>query len=55
VKSRPAAATAFARPAWEGMVRDAGLRIEQEIPGFYPGNEERISGQDVFLLGRAAL
>jgi hypothetical protein len=50
VKSRPAAATAFARPNWEAMVRDAGLRIEREAPGFYPGSAERITGQDVFLL-----
>jgi len=55
VKSRPAAATAFARPAWEEMLRDGGLKIERETPGFYPGSAGRISGQDVFLLGRAAL
>jgi SAM-dependent methyltransferase len=54
VKSRPAAATAFARPTWEEMLRDAGLRIEREAPGFYPGSAEKITGQDVFLLVRAA-
>lgn len=52
VKSRPAAATAFARPAWEEMIGKAGMRIEEEAPGFYPGDSEAISGQDVMLVRR---
>jgi SAM-dependent methyltransferase len=54
VKGRPAAATAFSRLVWEEMIRRAGLRIERESPGFYPGNAETISGQDVQLLRRDA-
>jgi SAM-dependent methyltransferase len=53
-KSRPAAATAFARPAWGGMIRKAGLMIEREAPGFYPGNSDVFSGQDTLLLALAA-
>jgi SAM-dependent methyltransferase len=49
VKARPAAATAFSRPAWEEMIGKAGLRIEREASAFYPG-DGAISGQDVFLL-----
>jgi len=53
VRSRPAAATAFARPVWEEMLRRARLRIERESPGFYPGDAGTVSGQDVQVLRRA--
>jgi len=53
VRSRPAAATAYSRRAWEEMIGNAGLRIEEEAAGFYPGNAGTITGQDVQLLRRA--
>jgi SAM-dependent methyltransferase len=53
VRYRPAAATAFARPRFDAMIREAGLRVENEALGFYPGSEKVPSGQDVLKLVRA--
>ncbi len=53
VRSRPEAAVAYPRLAFEEMVRDAGLRIEWEIAGFYPGNSPLPTGQDILVLERS--
>jgi len=50
VMNRPSAAIAFARPVFEEMIQEAGLRIVKEAAGFYPGSAERPSGQDVLML-----
>jgi SAM-dependent methyltransferase len=49
-RSRPTAAVAYARPFFEELLADAGLRLQWLSPGYYPG-QERLTGQDTLLLG----
>ena len=51
LRARPTAAVAYARSAFEGMVGEAGLRVQWMSAGYFPGGE-RLSGQDTLLLGR---
>jgi SAM-dependent methyltransferase len=50
LRSRPAAAVAYARPFFEGLLADAGLRLQWMSQGYYPG-ADRLDGQDRLLLG----
>jgi SAM-dependent methyltransferase len=50
---RPQSAIAYERSLFLSMLDSSGLRIGHEILGFYPGNADPPTGQDVLLLGRA--
>ena len=52
VRNRPHAAVAFSLPAFEQWIRDAGLRVDARIDGFYPGSAPIPSGQDTLILAR---
>lgn len=51
VRARPEAAIAYQRDLFEELIRDAGLKILEFIPGFWPGRPE-LDGQDLLLLAR---
>ena len=50
VRNRPHAAVAFPLPVFEQWIRDAGLRIDVRIDGFYPGSAPTPRGQDTLIL-----
>ena len=50
LRSRPTAAVAYARPLFETILAEAGLRLAWLSPGYYPGSET-IGGQDTLLVG----
>ena len=50
---RPRSAVAFERALFLAMLDSAGLSVHQEIPGFYPGDADPPTGQDVLVLGHA--
>jgi SAM-dependent methyltransferase len=47
---RPTAAIAYPRADFDGMVEEAGLRVQWMVPGFFPGSSP-VTGQDTLLLG----
>jgi SAM-dependent methyltransferase len=49
-RRRPTAAVAYAKPRFEEMIAQAGLKLRWMSPGYYPG-AERPAGQDTLLLG----
>jgi SAM-dependent methyltransferase len=49
--ARPRSAVAYERALFLSMLASAGLRVEHEIPGFYPGDADPPTGQDVLVLG----
>ena len=49
-RRRPTAAVAYSRADLEGLVQEAGLRVQWLRPGYYPGGSP-ITGQDTLLLG----
>ena len=51
LRTRPTAAVAYERSAFERMVQGAGLRVQWMSPGYFPGGD-RVAGQDTLLLGR---
>jgi hypothetical protein len=51
----PEAAVAYERSLFEQMIGQAGLRVLEMIPGFWPGRASRLSGQDSYLLARIGL
>jgi SAM-dependent methyltransferase len=48
---RPSSAVAYERGYFYAMVGDAGLRVQYLSSGFFPGDTESLSGQDVVILG----
>lgn len=52
-RARPQSAVAYERGPFLTMLDSAGLRIGHEVHGFYPGDADPPTGQDVLLLGRA--
>ncbi|HKD19574.1 MAG TPA: class I SAM-dependent methyltransferase [Thermoanaerobaculia bacterium] len=50
VRARPTAAVAYAKPFFEALLADAGLRIAWMSPGWFPGSD-RLTGQDSLLVG----
>ena len=50
LSARPTAAVAWEKSAFEGMVLEAGLRVQWMSPGYFPG-AARLIGQDTLLLG----
>jgi SAM-dependent methyltransferase len=48
---RPQAAVAYERDYFFELVTNAGLRVQWLSPGFFPGDGDCLSGQDVLLLG----
>ncbi len=50
VRVRPHSAVAYSRPEFEALVHDAGLRIAEMVPGFWPGAASTPAAQDVLLL-----
>ncbi len=50
LRSRPTAAVAYARPLFETLLAEAGLRLAWLSPGYYPGSDT-IGGQDTLLVG----
>ncbi len=47
----PHAAIAYEKQYFYGLVEQAGLRVQWLSPGFFPGDADRLTGQDVLLLG----
>jgi SAM-dependent methyltransferase len=47
----PHAAVAFDRATFERWLADSGLTPELIIPGFFPGGELEVAGQDVLVVG----
>ena len=48
---RPQSAVAYERDDFVALVEGAGLRVQWLSPGFFPGDVESLSGQDVVILG----
>jgi hypothetical protein len=48
---RPHSAVAYERDHFVALVGGAGLRVQWLSPGFFPGDVESLSGQDVVILG----
>lgn len=48
--ARPHAAVAYERRWWLARVAEAGLAVEVEVPGFFPGAAAVPTGQDVLVL-----
>ena len=55
IRNRPHAAVAYSKELFESIVRNAGLRVEARIDGFYPGEGAIPTGQDMLVLRRAAI
>ncbi len=51
-RARPEAAVAYERGLFEKMLSGAGLKIEEMIPGFWPGASSRLTGQDTYIVRR---
>jgi hypothetical protein len=51
--ARPHAAVAYERRWWLARVAEAGLAVEVEVAGFFPGEAALPAGQDVLVLRRA--
>ena len=51
--ARPRSAVAYERALFLAMLDSTGLRVQHEISGFYPGNADPPTGQDVLVLGHA--
>ena len=50
LRTRPTAAVAYAKAAFDAMIAGAGLRLQWMSPGYFPG-ASRLRGQDVLLIG----
>lgn len=50
--ARPQAAVAYARVLFSSMVEEAGLRVRGIHEGFWPGDTNRMTGQDILILER---
>lgn len=48
---RPRSAVAYERDYFFALVERAGLRVQWLSPGFFPGDGDSLSGQDVVILG----
>lgn len=48
----PSSAVAYEKHFFDSLVREAGLTTPNFVPGFYPGNATRITGQDTLVLSR---
>jgi len=48
---RPRAAVAYEKGYFYELVEQAGLRVQWLSAGFFPGETDRLTGQDVLLLG----
>jgi SAM-dependent methyltransferase len=48
---RPQAAVAYDRDCFFGLVASCRLRVHWFCAGFFPGDADRLTGQDVLLLG----
>ncbi len=53
VRVRPHAGLAYARSTFEGMALDAGLKVADVLPRFWPGSAPVPAGQDIVLLSPA--
>jgi hypothetical protein len=50
-KARPESAVAYERDYFCEMILDAGLRLQWLCQGFWPGNSNHFTGQDILLVG----
>ncbi|HEX6201659.1 MAG TPA: class I SAM-dependent methyltransferase [Thermoanaerobaculia bacterium] len=50
--ARPHAAVAYERRWWRARLEEAGLAVEVEVPGYFPGEAAVPAGQDVLVLRR---
>jgi SAM-dependent methyltransferase len=48
---RPQSAVAYERDYFFGLVERAGLRVQWMSPGYFPGDADSLSAQDVLILG----
>jgi SAM-dependent methyltransferase len=48
---RPSSAVAYERDYFFALVERAGLRVQWLSAGFFPGDSDSLSGQDVLILG----
>ena len=51
-RGRPQAGIAYEKDSFLGMVADAGLRVRDFCPVFYPGSARELMGQDILILER---
>jgi ubiquinone/menaquinone biosynthesis C-methylase UbiE len=49
--ARPRSAVAYERSYFYELVEKSGLRVQWVSPGFFPGDAQRLTGQDVLVLG----
>jgi ubiquinone/menaquinone biosynthesis C-methylase UbiE len=50
-RARPESAVAYERDHFVEMIRDAGLRLIWLCEGFWPGDSNHFTGQDILLVG----
>lgn len=51
-RGRIQAGLAYEKETFLGMVADAGLRVRDFLPIFYPGSSPKLTGQDILILER---
>ncbi len=51
-KARPEAAVAYERNHFMSMTSDSGLRLQWLCEGFWPGDSEHFTGQDILVISR---
>jgi SAM-dependent methyltransferase len=51
-RGRIQAGLAYEKQTFLAMVADAGLRVREFLPIFYPGSARRLTGQDILILER---